>query len=548
MTNATDSPSITIDHEHVGEIGSAAKAFDIGLFDDELFLLVVNISRLRKNKRALLVTTEVGLDGGANHAQNGESSCEIGRLGTQPRAAVGTDGAAAEQILRHLLAEGVQKHIRRGEFRIEAHLEHILHQIGKDGPELGRSAFLAPPGTSLGEPADKHVDDGLAAGSARGQLRNIPRILCGFRCAAAVFLLFLFVAEPGSNRDGHGNARLNQVKEQRRHHLDMALLIAEAAAAAARPPPGRRAPPGRDGRLERQGRRGGAGSTAADAGRVQQLHRSELGHILGRVRAHGLPRGRHLEHEGEQILHDDGPVARVAAEDGGDEGDGGDLHDVREGGVALGRLGRLQRHGRQDRGADGHELLILELDGPDEELDAFHEDREEADRGADGLVHLLEVVGQLSRLAGLGSLPGLLGGGRGRRSGLVLGPLPSLAGGDLGGRPRCDRRGRGGAQMSRLADGGKDVADEMLPEERHAGLDGVLGHGPLVDAAGRDDGQEDGGRLQPPLDDLEAMVAGSGIRDAVRGVVARARYPLYFREVVAVNGGWIDLCEVGIGR
>ena len=90
--------------------------------------------------------------------------------------------------------------------------------------------------------------------------------------------------------------------------------------------------------------------------------------------------------------------------------------------------------------------------------------------------------------------------------------------------------------MSRLADGREDVADEMLPEERHAGFDGILGHGPLVDAAGRDDGQEDGGGLQPALDDLEAVVAGSGIRDAVRGVVARARYPLYLREV---SGGWI---------
>ena len=61
--NATDSPSITINHENVGGIDSTAKAFDVGLFDNELFPLLVDISRLRKNKRALLVTTEVGLDG-----------------------------------------------------------------------------------------------------------------------------------------------------------------------------------------------------------------------------------------------------------------------------------------------------------------------------------------------------------------------------------------------------------------------------------------------------------------------------------------------------
>ena len=84
--------------------------------------------------------------------------------------------------------------------------------------------------------------------------------------------------------------------------------------------------------------------------------------------------------------------------------------------------------------------------------------------------------------------------------------------------------------MSRVADGGDDVADEMLAEERRAGFYGILGHGPLVDATGRDDGEEDGGRLQPALDDLEAVVARAGIRDAVRGVVARARYPL-LREV-----------------
>jgi hypothetical protein len=80
--------------------------------------------------------------------------------------------------------------------------------------------------------------------------------------------------------------------------------------------------------------------------------------------------------------------------------------------------------------------------------------------------------------------------------------------------------------MSRVADGGEDVADEMLPEEGNTGFDSILGHGPLVDATGRDDGKEDGGGLQPTLDDLETVVAGAGIRDAVRSVVARARDPL----------------------
>ena len=79
--------------------------------------------------------------------------------------------------MTHLLAEGVKEHIRRREFRIEAHLEHILHQMGKDGPELGRSAFFTLLGTSLGKSTDEHVDDGLTAGSPGSQPRHIPRIL-----------------------------------------------------------------------------------------------------------------------------------------------------------------------------------------------------------------------------------------------------------------------------------------------------------------------------------------------------------------------------------
>ena len=225
----------------------------------------------------------------------------------------------------------------------------------------------------------------------------------------------------------------------------MTLLICESTAADAGPTTGRRAPPGRDGRFQCQSCSGGAGRAAPDAGCVQQLHRSELGYILGGVRAHGLLRGWQLEHEGEQIFHNDGPMAGIATEDGRHEGDGGDLHDVGKGGVALGDRGRFQRHRGQDRRTDGHELLILQLDGTDEKLDAFHEDREEPYRGADGFVHLLEVVGQLSRLVGsaLGSFSTLFGGRGGSGGGslvvaivvLRLGPL-ALAGGNVRiGRP-----------------------------------------------------------------------------------------------------------------
>ena len=48
----------------------------------------------------------------------------------------------------------------------------------------------------------------------------------------------------------------------------------------------------------------------------------------------------------------------------------------------------------------------------------------------------------------------------------------------------------------------------------------------MVDAAGRDDGEEDGGGLQTALDDLEAMMTRTGIGDAVGSVVSRAGYPL----------------------
>ena len=72
------SPPVTVNHEYVGKIGSAAETLDIRLFDDKFFLILVNIRRLRKDKRALLVAAEIGLNRGADHTQNGEGSCQIG--------------------------------------------------------------------------------------------------------------------------------------------------------------------------------------------------------------------------------------------------------------------------------------------------------------------------------------------------------------------------------------------------------------------------------------------------------------------------------------